>query len=202
MGAQPVAGAFDLHDDGMVEQTVEECRGDDWVTEDLTPFGKASIAGQDHGALFVAGIDELEEEVGTAVGDREVADLVDDQEGSPAVEADLFDEAPLTFGPGQGAALGFDQFGEGAAIDALGRKGGRPYTMTPAKTRLAQAAMAKPGNNIGDLRKELSITCQTLYRFVGPGGELRDDAKALLKRRRKRQSSTDQHLLAYSAVDK
>jgi hypothetical protein len=35
MGTQPVAGAFDLHDDGMVEQTVEECRGDDRIAEDL-----------------------------------------------------------------------------------------------------------------------------------------------------------------------
>lgn len=83
-----------------------------------------------------------------------------------------------------------------ASARARGRKGGRPYTMTPAKIRLAQAAMAKPGNNVGDLCKELGITRQTLYRFVGPGGELRDDAKALLKRRRKRQSSADQHLLA------
>jgi len=83
-----------------------------------------------------------------------------------------------------------------ASAKARGRKGGRPYTMTPAKIRLAQAAMAKPGNNVGDLCKELGITRQTLYRFVGPGGELRDDAKALLKRRRKRQSDEDQHLLA------
>ena len=82
-----------------------------------------------------------------------------------------------------------------ASARARGRKGGRPYTMTPAKIRLAQAAMAKPGNNVADLCKELGITRQTLYRFVGPGGELRDDAKALLKQRRKRQSSEDQHLL-------
>lgn len=30
-----------------------------------------------------------------------------------------------------------------ASARARGRKGGRPYTMTPAKLRLAQAAMAK-----------------------------------------------------------
>ena len=32
----------------------------------------------------------------------------------------------------------------GAQVADLGRNGGRPYTMTPAKLRLAQAAMAKP----------------------------------------------------------
>ena len=33
MGAEAVAGAFDLNDDGMMEQTIEECRGDDGVSE-------------------------------------------------------------------------------------------------------------------------------------------------------------------------
>ena len=99
MGTEAVAGTFDLDDHGMVEQTVEECRGHDRVTEDFTPFGKAAIAGQDHGTLFVAGIDELEEEVGAAVGDRQIADLIDDQERGSAVEADLLKQSPLTFRP-------------------------------------------------------------------------------------------------------
>src|SRR5262245_55667965 len=64
---------------------------------------------------------------------------------------------------------------------ARGRKGGRPYTMTPAKLRLAQAAMAKRDTKVGDLCMELGITRQTLYRFVGPKGELRADGNKLLK---------------------
>src|SRR5215467_5576656 len=66
---------------------------------------------------------------------------------------------------------------------ARGRKGGRPYTMTPAKLRLAQAAMAKRETKVADLCKELGVTRQTLYRFVGPKGELRADATKLLKRK-------------------
>lgn len=66
---------------------------------------------------------------------------------------------------------------------ARGRKGGRPYTMTPAKLRLAQAAMAKRETNVGNLCAELGVTRQTLYRFVGPKGELRPDANKLLKRK-------------------
>src|SRR5277367_1466475 len=64
---------------------------------------------------------------------------------------------------------------------ARGRNGGRPYTMTPAKLRLAQAAMAKRDTKVGDLCKELGVTRQTLYRFVSPEGELRHDGAKLLK---------------------
>lgn len=71
-----------------------------------------------------------------------------------------------------------------AAARARGRNGGRPYKMTPAKLRLAMAAMGKPETKIGDLCKELSITRQTLYRHVGPDGSLRDDGRNLLERKR------------------
>jgi len=46
---------------------------------------------------------------------------------------------------------------------ARGRKGGRPYKMTPAKLRLAMASMGKPGTKVSDLCTELGITRQTLY---------------------------------------
>lgn len=67
-----------------------------------------------------------------------------------------------------------------AAARARGRKGGRPFTMTPAKIRLAQASMGKPETKVGDLCKELGITRQTLYRFVAPDGSLRADALKLV----------------------
>ena len=53
--------------------------------------------------------------------------------------------------------------------------------MTPAKLRLAQAAMAKRDTKVGDLCKELGVTRQTLYRFVDPKGKLRADGTKLLK---------------------
>jgi len=71
---------------------------------------------------------------------------------------------------------------------ARGRNGGRPYTMTPAKLRLAQAAMAKRDSTVGDLWKELGVTRQMLYRFVDPKGELRADGTKLLKRKGQRVS--------------
>jgi hypothetical protein len=42
--------------------------------------------------------------------------------------------------------------------------------MTPAKLRLAQAAMLRRDTKAGDLSKELGVTRQTLYRFVDPKG--------------------------------
>ncbi len=70
-----------------------------------------------------------------------------------------------------------------ASARARGRHGGRPYTMTPAKLRLAQAAMATRDTKVGDLCKELGVTRQTLYRFVDPKGELRADGTKLLQRK-------------------
>jgi DNA invertase Pin-like site-specific DNA recombinase len=67
------------------------------------------------------------------------------------------------------------------AARARGRHGGPPYKMTSAKLRLAQAAMADPETNVGDLCRELGITRQTLYRHVGPTGELREDGRKLLQ---------------------
>ncbi|WP_083956965.1 recombinase family protein [Sphingomonas adhaesiva] len=71
-----------------------------------------------------------------------------------------------------------------AAARARGRSGGRPFKMTPAKLRLAQAAMGKPETKVAELCAELGITRQTLYRFVGPKGELRNDGQRLLDRRK------------------
>lgn len=63
---------------------------------------------------------------------------------------------------------------------ARGRKGGRPFKMTPAKVRLAMAAMGQPETSVAALCQDLGITRQTLYRHVSPTGELREDGRKLL----------------------
>jgi len=70
-----------------------------------------------------------------------------------------------------------------AAARARGRHGGRPSNMTPAKLRLAQAAMGKPETVVADLCTELGITRQTLYRHVTPDGRIRPDGEKLLARK-------------------
>ena len=67
-----------------------------------------------------------------------------------------------------------------AAARMRGRKGGRKFAMTKAQVRLAQAAMGKRETRIGPLCEELGITRTTLYRYVSPQGELREQAKRLL----------------------
>lgn len=73
-----------------------------------------------------------------------------------------------------------------AAARARGRKGGAPFKMTPAKLRLAMAAMGKKETAVGKLCRELRITRQTLYRHVGPDGELRSDGKKMLEMKKGR----------------
>ena len=55
--------------------------------------------------------------------------------------------------------------------------------MTPAKLRLAQAAMGRRETGVCGLCAELGITRQTLYRHVDPEGRLRPDGEKLLRRR-------------------
>src|SRR3954465_1135609 len=76
-----------------------------------------------------------------------------------------------------------------AAARARGRSGGRPFKMTAAKLRLAQAAMGKPETSIADLCAELGVTRQTLYRHVTPTGELRPDGQKVLAQQSKRPRS-------------
>ncbi|GAB4360691.1 MAG: recombinase family protein [Gammaproteobacteria bacterium] len=68
-----------------------------------------------------------------------------------------------------------------AAARARGRNGGRPFKMTAAKLRLAQAAMGEPGTKVAEICRELGVTRQTLYRHVGPDGTLRPDGERLLR---------------------
>jgi DNA invertase Pin-like site-specific DNA recombinase len=73
-----------------------------------------------------------------------------------------------------------------ASARARGRKGGRPYKMTPAKVRLAVASMGQSGTNVAELCQELGVTRQTLYRHVSPTGQLREDGAKLLAHSRSR----------------
>lgn len=66
------------------------------------------------------------------------------------------------------------------AARARGRKGGRRFELTKSQVRLAQAAMANRDTSVAELCKELGITRVTLYRYVGPSGELRRHGQKVL----------------------
>jgi hypothetical protein len=80
----------------VVQEAVQEGCRDDGIAEDLAPFGKAAVGGEDHGV--VAGVDQLEEQVAAALDDRQVADLVDDQERGAAEPADALAQQALALG--------------------------------------------------------------------------------------------------------
>jgi DNA invertase Pin-like site-specific DNA recombinase len=67
-----------------------------------------------------------------------------------------------------------------ASARARGRKGGRRPKMTPAKLRLAMAAMGKPETNVAALCEELGVTRSTLYRHVSPTGKPRAKPQQVL----------------------
>ena len=60
-----------------------------------------------------------------------------------------------------------------ASARARSRNGGRPFKMTPAKLRLAQAAMGQPGTKVGELCAELGVG-------PGPGAASRHRGAARL----------------------
>ncbi|TVS30455.1 recombinase family protein [Corynebacterium sanguinis] len=70
-----------------------------------------------------------------------------------------------------------------ASARARGRKGGRPFKMTPAKVRMAAASMKRPDTSVTELCEELGITRQTLDRYVSPEGKLRAAGQKIIDRK-------------------
>ena len=67
-----------------------------------------------------------------------------------------------------------------AAARARGRKGGAPPKMTEAKIKIARASMGQPDTVVSELCRELGVSRQTLYRHVGPDGQLREAVRKTL----------------------
>jgi hypothetical protein len=64
----------------VVDEPVDQGGGDHRVAEDLAPLLEAAVARDDDRVAFVAAGDEREEQVGGLAFERQVADLVDDQQ--------------------------------------------------------------------------------------------------------------------------
>jgi DNA invertase Pin-like site-specific DNA recombinase len=69
------------------------------------------------------------------------------------------------------------------AARARGRKGGRKFQLTKSQVRLAQISMENRDTSATQLCKELGVTRTTLYRYVGPNGELREFGERVLERK-------------------
>src|SRR5947207_15190478 len=77
-----------------MEHAVDDRGGDHAVAEDVDPTAEALVAGQDHRPALVAAADELEEEIGAGAVDREIADLVDDEQARDGVDLEPLLHAP------------------------------------------------------------------------------------------------------------
>ena len=83
----------------MVEEAVEDGRGDGGVTvEDGGPLLEGLIGGEDDGTAFVAGTNDLEQKIGSALVDGQVADFVEDENGRSGVFAQFGFEGSLGLG--------------------------------------------------------------------------------------------------------
>lgn len=154
MLAHAVAGAFDLHDDGMMQEPVEQRGGEDGIAEHVAPFGKTPVRGEDHRSSFVPRIDQLEEQVAAAGCHRQVADLVNDEQRRPTEEAYALAQSAFSLGLGE---LG-DEIGERDEVDELsgahrldGQRSGEMALALPCHPR-ARANIR--------LNAELDVTCE------------------------------------------
>ncbi len=53
-------------------EPIQEGCGDDGVPKNFAPFGKSAVGGEDHRALFIAGVDELKEQIASACSDWQI----------------------------------------------------------------------------------------------------------------------------------
>ena len=63
----------------VVQQAIEDRRGDHLITEHLTPLHDGTVGGEQHAASLVATGDQLEEQVSRVRLHRHVAQLINDQ---------------------------------------------------------------------------------------------------------------------------
>jgi DNA invertase Pin-like site-specific DNA recombinase len=71
-----------------------------------------------------------------------------------------------------------------AAARARGRLGGRPFKLTRAQIRVAQAGMKNRDTCVGELCIELGISPSCLYSYVGTTGVLTERGERALKLKR------------------
>ncbi|HET9627817.1 MAG TPA: hypothetical protein VFP84_40945 [Kofleriaceae bacterium] len=79
----------------VVEHAVEHGGGYDLVAEHVAPLGDGLVGGDEHAASLIATADELKEQVGGPLLERQIAELVDDEQLGLGVEGDLFGELAL-----------------------------------------------------------------------------------------------------------
>jgi hypothetical protein len=103
---EPPAVVAGLDDVAVVGQAVEPGRRHLGLAEHTGPFAKGEVGGHDHRGLLVEAADQVEQQLSTGLGERQIAQLIQHDEVHPA---QIFGHPSLT----TGASLGLefvDQF--------------------------------------------------------------------------------------------
>src|ERR1700731_1441763 len=78
---EPITFSIDADDDGVMKDAIEHRGGQHTVAgEGAVPTAEGEIRGENHRAALVATLDDLEEQVGLLAVQRQIADLVNDQQ--------------------------------------------------------------------------------------------------------------------------
>ena len=102
-GPEWVGIAFKAEDLSVMDEPVDHRGGGHVVAEDLTPPGERLVAGDDHRCAFVAAGDEHEHQARGLGVERDVADLVADQQRDPLQAVELVVELALALRVGEHA---------------------------------------------------------------------------------------------------
>src|SRR3546814_8558401 len=81
--AEPIAVTADCDHGAVVQQAIQDGGGDHRVAEHRAPLGDRAVRGEQDRAALVTPADQLEEQVGGVRIERQVAELVDDQQLRP-----------------------------------------------------------------------------------------------------------------------
>jgi len=78
---QAIGFTLDVDGGGMMQESVQDRTGNDRVPcEDGSPISIGLVGGEDNRAFFISPRDQLEEEVGGLLVQREIPDFVEDEE--------------------------------------------------------------------------------------------------------------------------
>ena len=81
--AEPVALAVHLEDVAMMGQPVQQGRRHAFALEDLAPLAERQIAGEQQTGPFIPIRKDLEQQLGAGAAEREVSQLITDQQIHP-----------------------------------------------------------------------------------------------------------------------
>jgi hypothetical protein len=72
-----------LNDVVVMGEPVEQCRGHLGVAEDRRPLGESQVGGDDDRGLLVEPADQVEQQLAAGLGERQIAELVENEKVEP-----------------------------------------------------------------------------------------------------------------------